>query len=60
MKIIFKKFFRTLVACAIILLVGIVITSLINLIEYFCPILSWIISIGIFLITGYLFGNDFE
>lgn len=58
MKKVLKKIFKTLVASTIILFVGLVIVLLINIIEHFCPILLFIIGIGLLLFMGYYISSD--
>lgn len=60
MKKVFKKTFKTLVACAIILFVATLVSLFLNVIQYFCPTLYWIIGIVILILAGYLFGNIFR
>lgn len=57
---ILKKIFKTLAASISILFIGFVTVLVLNLIEYFCPVLYWIIGIGVLFIAGYLFGNEFK
>ena len=60
MKKVFKKIFKTFVACVIILLVATFVSLFLNIIQYFCPTLYWIIGIVVLLVAGYLFGNVFR
>ena len=60
MNNIFKKIFRTIIASVIIFCIALVIEFILNIIEFFCPVLSWIIVIGIILFAGYFFGNGFN
>ena len=60
MKMIFKKIFKMLAASVNILFIGFVTVLVLNLIEYFCPVLYWIIGIGVLFVAGYLFGNEFK
>ena len=60
MKKVFKKIFKTFVACVIILLVATFVSLFLNIIQHFCPTLYWIIGIVILILTGYLFGNVFR
>lgn len=60
MKMIFKKIFKMLAASTSILFIGFVTVLVLNLIEYFCPVLYWIIGIGVLFVAGYLFGNEFK
>ena len=60
MKMILKKIFKMLAASTSILFIGFVTVLVLNLIEYFCPVLYWIIGIGVLFIAGYLFGNEFK
>lgn len=55
---IFKKIFKMLAASVNILFIGFVTVLVLNLIEYFCPVLYWIIGIGVLFVAGYLFGNE--
>lgn len=57
---ILKKIFKMLAASTSILFIGFVTVLVLNLIEYFCPVLYWIIGIGVLFIAGYLFGNEFK
>ena len=60
---IFKKIFKMLAASVNILFIGFVTVLVLNLIEYFCPVLYWIIGIGVlfvvFLPLGRLSGAVF-